>query len=143
LAHDAKNGDAPAIEDESSGDDFAELEFVECCWCGSGEDGKSNFLFLEEARNLGLGFGVIEGNGQECYILRREFLREFCEHRQFFAARAAPGGPKIEHDNFAAIVGEGMRVAGEIGKGKFGGRRCLRGSLRANHHRAQAQQCRQ
>jgi len=96
------------------------------CGRGSGEDGKRDFLFLQEARDFGLRLGVIERDGEERYILVSVLGCEFREHGHFFAAWESPGGPEVEDDDFASGIGEGVRFAGEVVERKRGRRRRLR-----------------
>ena len=57
----------------------------------------------------------------------RHLLLEICQRGQFFKTRSAPGGPEIEDDDFAAIVGE-MDGSGAVDDGEvWGGRGHLRG----------------
>ena len=37
-------------------------------------------------------------------------------------ARPAPGGPEVQHDDLAAIIGEPHRLAREVGRLDLGGR---------------------
>ena len=124
MTHDAENGRAVAVEDDGGRKNFTQLEIVKGYGGGAGENGKGDFLVLEEARNFGLRLGVIERNGEERNVLICVIGGEFGQHGCFFAARETPGGPEIEDHDFAAVVGERVWFAGEVveRESRYGGR---------------------
>jgi hypothetical protein len=65
---------------------------------------KAERLLLHELLE-GFAF-VVRAGGQHDHALRRVVLGERLEVRQGGAARAAPGGPEVEHDHLAAQVRE-------------------------------------
>ena len=63
----------------------------------------------------------IHGNAEHGEALRFVTLLKFGEPGNFDAARPAPGGPEIEKNHFAAIIGQFDRCAIGIFEGEIGG----------------------
>ena len=64
---------------------------------------------------------VVHANGEHGYALILHLLLHLHQRRHFFNAWRTPGGPKIQHDNFAAQLAQGYAVLrvlnGEIRSG--------------------------
>ena len=86
---------------------------------GGARDRVVHFEFLLEGADGVIV--VVHGEADELHGLRILVLH-FDEVGNFFFAGLAPGGPEIEDDDFAALIGESKRVAGNVGEKKFRGK---------------------
>jgi len=63
---------------------------------------------------------VVHGNAEDLQTLRGVLVLQLNEVGNFLLAGFAPGGPEIQHDDFAAVVRQAEVAAGEIGERKVG-----------------------
>ncbi len=71
-------------------------------------------LLEEESLGLGLILRVVHGDGHELEVAHVELAGDLDEVRELLDARAAPGGPDVDHAILVRIVGAEVRDAGLI-----------------------------
>ena len=67
----------------------------------------------EMANEMHVGV-IVEADAESAEALGRVFFAELDEHRKFFAARLAPGGPEGDEERLAFVFGEEAIVAVEV-----------------------------
>jgi len=94
-----------ALAVDQEGDGEAEDSAVLLAdFCVAHDDRVIHFELLGEGGD-GVG-GVVHGDADDLESLRGVFVLQVDEVWDLGAARFAPGGPEIEEDDFAAVVGE-------------------------------------